>query len=83
MKVNLWYVPDFFFCFKKRSSILEKHPLHFFILVLFHFFYFPYRYKNGQTSATDLLEQSCQFLLLILYFAASNKCSPPKVFHPL
>lgn len=33
-------------------------------------------------SATDLLEQSCQFLLLILYFAAWNKCSPPRFFTP-
>lgn len=83
-KVNLWYVPGFFFfgCFKKRSSRLEKHPLRFFIVRLFHFCHFLYGTKNGQTGATDLLKWSCRFLLLILYFAASNKRSPPGVFIP-
>lgn len=34
-------------------------------------------------SATDLLEQSCQFLLLIFIFCCLEQVFSPKVFHPL
>lgn len=73
----------FFCCFKKRSSILEKHPLHFFILVLFHFF--PIFYIDPKTAEWVL--QTCwnrvvSFCYWFSYSAASNKCSPPRFFIP-